>query len=172
MQKPSYALLVFADGDALTATQVADMTNVSRKKAGTDIASLKSRGLLAIKVPSLDGYSYAITPAGYAHLNRTRAVTKTSRILDAYASGQPMSAKEIRAITGIDDKRIRSVSCRLVTKGHLEREPGTARLRLTSRGAAEIAGLEVEPIVIDSETTIKSALRTRPALQMVWGAMA
>lgn len=174
MKRVSYVLLLLADGVAMTSREIAKATGKPKANVSADLYSLKRRGLVG-GTPRR-GTAYAITAEGRDHLKRTVADTKTSRILDAYASGDSLSAKDVEAITGIDLIRVRNVSQRLQAQGLLEliSEEGTRNVRrkLTEEGEKLVKTADVEPPAMDAETTIRVAVRTRSALELAWGARA
>lgn len=171
IKQPSYALLLLSDGEYRTVVQFAEMANIAKRKAAADLSNLKGRGLLS----SIDvtPRSYAITPEGVAHLRRGEADTKTSRIFEAFISGEPLTAGQVESITGIERKRVLNVAKRLEIRGLLEakREWRNVRWQITDAGRAVLDDRDAEPEFLDAAATIETAKRSRPALEMVWGAM-
>lgn len=175
IKQPSYALLLFADGQPKNKIQIASLANVALKKASADIHSLKKRGLIEVCQPRPVGnWAYAITPEGIAHLRKTEADTQTSRIFAAFLSDAPLSASDVESITGIERKRILNIARRLELRGVLKavRELHTVRWTITKAGREVLDDRDVEPEILDAAETIKTAMRDRPALEMAWGAMA
>lgn len=177
LKQPSYLLVLFSDGESRTTAEFSALANVSIKKAASDISVYKHMGLLmALSLPRKGRRAYAITPDGMEHLRRTDSDTKTARIFAAYQSGQALSYTEVESITGLDLKLVKNIARRLVRRGLLEpiwaHGERSVRMKLAPAGKREFNDQDDEPSVMDAETTIKTAMRSRPALEMFWGATA
>ena len=102
--------------------------------------------------------------------------SKISRILAAYQSGEPLTYLEVAAISGLDTALIKTSACRLIRYGLLETasvdKDRRVRLKLTQAGKSAPNSRDDEPPAMEAEATIKSAMRSRPALEQFWGAMA
>jgi DNA-binding MarR family transcriptional regulator len=175
IRQPSYALALFADGQPKTKLQVAALACVATQKAGADIHSLKKRGLIEICQPRpVKNWAYSITIEGLAHLRKSEADTQTSRIFEAFLSDEPLSASQVESATGVDRKRVLNIARRLELRGMLSaiREWRNVRWTITDAGRAVLSSRDAEPETLDAEATVENAKRTRPALEMFWGAMA
>jgi hypothetical protein len=173
LKQPSYLLVLFSDGEPRTTAEFSALANVSIVKAARDISMFKLRGFLAT-VPRQGRKAYAITPEGMSHLRGTASDTKTSRILAAYQSGEALSYAEVESITGLNLLLVKNISRRLARRGLLDLcEAGERCVKMKLASASARVELDDdEPVGMDAETTIKTAMRSRPALEMFWGAAA
>jgi predicted transcriptional regulator len=160
------------DGSCLTSLQIASATGFDRTKVIADMHALKKRHLVESR--GTRPKQYTITTEGYAHIKRAESETKASRIFEAYGCGDALTAMEVEAMTGISLQMVRNVTQRLQAKGLLDiiLEEGTRNVSrvITEEGRKLIKKTEVEYIPVDAETTVRRAVRTRSALEMVWGA--
>jgi hypothetical protein len=99
--------------------------------------------------------------------------TITMRILNAYASGAPLTYRQVQEISGERMTLVMNVARRLVLRGYLDRiapEPGAPmHARITALGRRSLDKDRLPAIAHDpSVPIVQAAIASRPALAVVW----
>lgn len=98
-------------------------------------------------------------------------MSESLRILYSFASGEALCAREVADKTGIAIQRVSTRTNMMATRGDLSRVGCTRpiRLKITATGLERLSEAEVDFAAVESIAMVERAIRSRPALAMVWG---